>query len=119
MVGGSGTSRREQASSDIQTWPRRATRKEPLRSWTGYGEAVHLTQGSPTDLVPSTAIGAIKPSRRGDPKAAREKRVADSQGVLMTQSLRSTGNRVEEKTLAIGKHGGTGERGRNRRTHHL
>jgi hypothetical protein len=49
----------------------------------------------------------------------REKRVADSQGVLMTQSLRSTGNRAEEKTLAIGKHGGTGARGCNRRTHHL
>jgi len=37
----------------------------------------------------------------------------------MTQSLRSTGNSVEEKTLAIGKHGGAGARGCNRRTHHL
>jgi len=37
----------------------------------------------------------------------------------MTQSLRNTGNSVEEKTLAIGKHGGTGGKGRNRGTHHL
>jgi len=81
-----------------------------------YGAGRHtarpyiLLKGCPTDLVPSTAIGAIKPNRRGDPKAARDKRVADSQGVLMTQSLRSTGSSVEEKTLAIGKHGGTGAR---------
>ena len=45
-----------------------------------YGEAVRLTQGSPTDLMLVAAIGTIKPERLGDPEARWEKRVADSQG---------------------------------------
>ncbi len=59
--------------------------------------------GKASDLAPRAANGVIKPGRRGDPKAAREKRVADSQAVLRTRGLRSTGNGVEEKPPAIGK----------------
>jgi len=44
------------------------------------GKVVRLTRGSPTDLSSKAAIDGIKPDRRGDPEAAREKRVTDSQG---------------------------------------
>ena len=103
MVEGRGTSRPERASSDIQTQSRRAERNKPLRSRTVCGEAVRLTQGSPTFLTTEAAEGVIKPGCRGDPKASGEKRVADSQVRLMTRGLRSTGNSVEEKTLVTGK----------------
>ncbi len=55
-------------------------RSKPLRSRTGYGEAVRLTQGSPTDLASKAAEGVIKLKRRGDPEVLKEQRVADSQG---------------------------------------
>ena len=84
MVEGSGTSRLEQVNSDIQTQPRRAQRNKPVRSRTVYGEAVRLTQGSPTDLMLVAAIGTIKPERLGDPEAHWEKTIGlwltDSQG---------------------------------------
>ena len=53
---------------------------EPTWSRTGYGEVVRLiplkgvlkrAQGSPTALAPRSVIGAIKPSRIGNPEALR------------------------------------------------
>jgi len=46
---------------------------EPTWSRTGYGEVVCLTQGSPPALTRTTAVMVIKPTRRGDPEAGRDR----------------------------------------------
>ena len=48
---------------------------ELTRSWTGYGEGVHLTQGSPPALVLRGVffLSTIKLSRIGDPEAVQDR----------------------------------------------
>jgi len=41
---------------------------EPNRSWTGYGEVVRLTQGSPPDLALNVAIDVRKRADKENPK---------------------------------------------------
>jgi hypothetical protein len=76
---------------------------KPLWSWTGYGEVMRLTQGSPPALVPRLSSGIIKPNRRGEPEAGQGVeggRFTDSTDDLGPMK---PGNRVEDKILRTGK----------------
>jgi hypothetical protein len=58
------SSRPDRARPDIR-------RTKLTWSWTGYGEVVRLTQGSPPVLSSKVARDDRKPTRRGDPEARR------------------------------------------------
>ena len=83
MVEGSGVSRLERASSDIQTNKETnlyGAGRYMGRSYILPGEALMLWYWKLSE-------GTIKLTRRGEPEAGKEKRVADFQVVLKTHGL--------------------------------
>lgn len=62
---------------------------------------VCLTQGSPPALALSAAIGAIKPTRLGEPEAGKD-RGWQIHGHTDDAGPMKPGNRAEEKTLTTG-----------------
>ena len=73
------------ANSEPAIWPWEGGRAGVVERDPIYGEEARLTQGSPTALTSKVATGVRKPSRVGEPEAAREQRVADPRVVLRSQ----------------------------------
>ena len=64
---------------------------------------VRLTQGSLPVLVSIVATGIIKPNRIGEPEAGQGTEGGRFTGSTDDSGPRKPGNRVEDKTLTIGK----------------
>ena len=67
---------------------------------------VRLTQGSLPVLVSIVAKGIIKPNRIGEPEAGQGTEGGRFTGSTDNSGPMKPGNRVEDKTLTIGKTGG-------------
>ena len=87
-------------------------------SRTGYGEGMHLTQGSPPVLALLSCRSAIKHRSRGRPRSGEGTEGGRFTGSTYDTGPMKPGNGVEDKTLSIGKET-CKTRGRTGRTRHL